>query len=432
MSFDLNVENYSRDELIEMFDLPPYFDENIIEMKESKLRESIINNREISKDTQQKTLNFLVQAKKIILIGKTDNSGENSTSSIAQTKAGNLSLALSTTPNKLEPIKITDTTAPVQEQKQHPFFFSFPNEHFGGTINPFTRKNVKKNLNIDSRFRDNYYGTSSSNYTINLPLTLKEISTVTLNSIELPTTYFGVSKQYGNNFFTLIVNGNPGVVEIPSGNYTGTTIMQAINNQLSTLTVIDPDFANVVFSINQSLYVNNAFTGSGQTMVGFNGSQSSDSTIELNFQADRFGIDDRSSPLPLKLGWILGFRNGVYVNNLNYVSEGIVDTTGPKYFFLVFNDFNNNVNDGFISAFNSSILNKNILARIAPANMNQLNPFSISQQNNLVTITTPREYFGPVNIQSINIQLLDEYGRILDLNNMDFSFCVTLNMIYDL
>lgn len=64
--------------------------------------------------------------------------------------------------------------------------------------------------------------------------------------------------------------------------------------------------------------------------------------------------------------------------------------------------------------------------------MNQLNPFSISQQNNLITITSPREYFGPVNIQSVNIQLLDEYGRILDLNNMDFSFCVTLNMIYDL
>ena len=27
---------------------------------------------------------------------------------------------------------------------------------------------------------------------------------------------------------------------------------------------------------------------------------------------------------------------------------------------------------------------------------------------------------------TINIQLLDEYGRIVDLNNMDFSFCVNL------
>ena len=54
------------------------------------------------------------------------------------------------------------------------------------------------------------------------------------------------------------------------------------------------------------------------------------------------------------------------------------------------------------------------------------------KQNNLSLVTTPREYFGPVNIQTMNVQLLDEYGRIVDLNNMDFSFCVTLTTVYDL
>jgi hypothetical protein len=50
----------------------------------------------------------------------------------------------------------------------------------------------------------------------------------------------------------------------------------------------------------------------------------------------------------------------------------------------------------------------------------------------LALITTPREYFGPVDIQNLTIQLLDEYGRIVDLNNMDFSFCLTLTTSYDL
>jgi hypothetical protein len=54
------------------------------------------------------------------------------------------------------------------------------------------------------------------------------------------------------------------------------------------------------------------------------------------------------------------------------------------------------------------------------------------EQNNLNLITTPREYFGPVNLQSLKIQLLDEYGRTVDLNNMDFSFCLTLTTIYDI
>ena len=127
-------------------------------------------------------------------------------------------------------------------------------------------------------------------------------------------------------------------------------------------------------------------------------------------------------------GWIIGFRNGVYTNNLNYVSEGVVDVTGPKYMFLAIDDYKNNVNNNFYSAFNSSILNKNILARISL----QANTFNVLEQNNLNLVTTPREYFGPVDIQILNVQLLDEYGRIVDLNNMDFSFCLTLTTVYDL
>jgi hypothetical protein len=67
MNFDLNIENYTRDELIQMFELPLNFDKNIIDIKEAKLRDNIINNKEIDKDTQLKTINFIVKAKNIIL-----------------------------------------------------------------------------------------------------------------------------------------------------------------------------------------------------------------------------------------------------------------------------------------------------------------------------------------------------------------------------
>jgi hypothetical protein len=94
----------------------------------------------------------------------------------------------------------------------------------------------------------------------------------------------------------------------------------------------------------------------------------------------------------------------------------------------VVDDFNNNVNDGFYGAFNSSILNKNILARISL----QGSLFNLMSQNNLALITYARQYFGPVDVQKLQIQLLDEYGRIIDLNNMDYSFCLTFQSIYDL
>ena len=60
------------------------------------------------------------------------------------------------------------------------------------------------------------------------------------------------------------------------------------------------------------------------------------------------------------------------------------------------------------------------------------NAFNVLVENNFNIVTHPRQYFGPVNIQSLNIQLLDAYGRVIDLNNMDYSFCLTFQTVYDI
>lgn len=411
MNFDLNIENYTRDELIEMFELPLNFDKNMIDIKETKLKDVINNNKSINKETQIKTLNFIVKAKNIIL-NETQPKPNSFQEKIEDFYNSSYQLKSSQLENKDEHM--------VQVRPEKPYLSSFPSEYFPGIINPLKKRTIKKNLNIDTRFRENYFNSLSTNFNFNLPTNINDVVQMQLASIELPTSYYVVSKQYGNNFFSITVNTSTTIINIPDGNYEQTTIMDAINNQLS---LAGAPFNQVNFIVN----LTNGTTGSGQTLVGFT-DLSGNTVLELNFQADRYGIDDRNTPLPLKFGWILGFRNGVYVNNLNYVSEGIVDIKGPKYLFLVVDDYNNSVNNNFYSAFNSSILNKNILARISL----QSTTFNVLQQNNLNLIITPREYFGPVNIQTINIQLLDEYGRIVDLNNMDFSFCVTLTTVYDL
>ncbi len=410
MNFDLNIDNYTRDELIQMFELPVNFDRNIIDIKEAKLRESIMNNKEINNDTRLKTANFLIKAKNIIL-----NENQKQSSDILQKieKFYNSSYELKS--SQLE----DKEEHMVQVRPDKPYLSSYPSEFFKGVINPIKKRTIKKNLNIDTKFRENYYSSTSTNFNIILPMLFNNVLQMQLAAIELPTTYYAVSKQYGNNFFTINVNGSSIVINIPDGNYDASTIMNAINNQLS---LAGSPFDLIAFTVN----LTNG-TGSGQTLVG-EITSGTITSVELNFQADRYGIEDRNTPLPLKFGWLLGFRNGMYVNNFNYVSEGVVDVTGPKYLFLVVDDYNNSVNNNFYGAFNSSILNKNILARISL----QTNTFKILEQNNLSLVTTPREYFGPVNIQNMNVQLNDEYGRVVDLNNMDFSFCVTLTTVYDI
>jgi len=423
MNFDLNIENYTRGELIEMFELPTDFDRGIVDIKESKLRETIFNNTQISKDTKVQTINFLTKAKNIIL-----NEDKPQSKNIQQKIEDFYNSSYELKQTSLE----DSSEHMIQTRPDKPYLTSFPSEFFPGIINPIKKRTIRKNLNIDSRFRDNYYTSASSNFNVSLPLNIDNVLQMQLNTIELPTTYYAVSKQYGNNFFNITVAYDSGgstltettVINIPNGNYTQSAIMDIINTQLA---LAGAPFSYIAFIIN----LTGTQTGSGQTMVGTNQAVAGSNTvlyIELNFQADRNGLEDRNTPLPLKFGWTLGFRNGIYTGNLNYVSEGVVELTGPRYIYLVVDDYNNNVNNSFISAFNSSILNKNILARISL----QANNFNVLQQNNLGVLTTPREYFGPVNLQTMNVQLLDEYGRIVDLNNMDFSFCLTLTTVYDL
>jgi hypothetical protein len=242
-----------------------------------------------------------------------------------------------------------------------------------------------------------------------------------LSSIELPTTFYTISKQLGNHFFTLSISSNTTIITIPDGNYAPSDLVDYLN---STIQGLGAPFSDVIFVLNIILGTK---TGSGQLIAGIK-DPATITNFSLNFQADINGNEDKYTPLPLKLGWLLGFRCGIYENNSSYVSEGIVETSGTRYLFVVVDDHNNNVNNGFYSAFSSSLLNNNILARIAL----QSNYFNIFSENNLTLVTTPRDYYGPVDIQKLDIQLLDEYGRVLNINNMDYSLCIKFTTIYDL
>ena len=413
-NFDLNIKNYKKQELADMFELPPNYDKNIVEIKESKLRDSIINNSEINQDIKIKTINFLSEAKNI-LCETVYSEVTNIKKAIEKFNSHNIYH----TNYDLKPTQIEDKNEHmVQVRTEYPYATSKPTEFFSGVLNPLARTANKYFLNIDTRFRENYYNSQSTNFNIILPTQFNDVLTMQLDSIELPLTFYNISKQYGNNFFTIDASGVSQLITIPDGNYTFDGILTILND---TMTTLGGNFSNIVFKID-----NTSGNGSGRMIVGLKTGSPSFS-FSLNFQANRFGIEDRSTPLPLKLGWIFGFRNGIYVNNSVYISEGLVDLNTFRYLYLVVDDHNNNVSNNYFSAFTNSVLNKNILARISL----QADTYTVLLQNNLNIITSPRRYFGPVNIQNMTIQILDEYGRIVDLNNMDLSFCLSLQTSYD-
>lgn len=430
MNFDLNIGNYSKEELEEILELPTNYDENIIQMKETKLRQNIMNDLSIPSTIKSKTLGFISNIKNILVLTVNKNNSNNNAN--VGTKMESLAKSYNNIYNLNKNLTKSDTfdsgSTYIIKQPPTPYGQSSPSEFYQGTINPLNKRILRQNINIDTRFRENYYTSQSSNFHLDLPIRLTQVVSLQLSALEMPSTFYAVSKVFGNNFFVIslpeTLNKEPLIITIPDGNYTYIALQTYINNFLAAATT-HVEYQTIQFLVDVNTPGGTGSGGSGKMVVG-----STTGTLEfsLNFQTDRYGNDDKQTPLPLKLGWLMGFREGYYENNVTYVSEGLVDLLGPRYIYLAVDDYNNNVSDGFYGAFTSSILNKNILARITL----QGSVFNVINQNNLLLVTTSRQYFGPVDIQKLQIQLLDEYGRILDLNNMDYSFCLSFQTVYDL
>jgi hypothetical protein len=424
-NFDLNIGNYSKVELEEILELPTNYDASVIEMKEAKLRQNIMSDLSIPSTVKTKTLGFIENVKNVLILNINNNKSESNAN--AGSKIQSLAKSYNNVYNLNKSLEKSDITNAggtyIIKQPPTPYGQSSPSEFYQGTINPLNKRILRQNINIDTRFRENYYASQSSNFHLDLPIRLTQVVSLQLSAFELPSTFYNVSKVFGNNFFVISIPAvEPLMVTVPDGNYIYLTLQTYINTFLSTAPV---EYQTIQFLADVNTPEGTGSGGSGKMVVG---SLGGNIDFSLNFQTDRYGNEDKQTPLPLKLGWLMGFREGYYENNKTYVSEGVIDLLGPRYIYLVVDDFNNNVSDGFYGAFTSSILNKNILARITL----QGSVFNIITQNNLLLVTTSRQYFGPVDIQKMQIQLLDEYGRILDLNNMDYSFCLTFQTIYDL
>ena len=100
---------------------------------------------------------------------------------------------------------------------------------------------------------------------------------------------------------------------------------------------------------------------------------------------------------------------------------------------MAIDDHQKNYGNSFLVAYANSVFDKNIISRInLAAVMDDSGTYKSSNDPGLTTaMNRSREYFGPVDIHKLKITLFDEYGRIIDLNNMDWSFTLTFEKLYD-
>jgi hypothetical protein len=123
----------------------------------------------------------------------------------------------------------------------------------------------------------------------------------------------------------------------------------------------------------------------------------------------------------------MGYRKAEYIGASTYTTEAVYSSSPYEYIYFTLNDYNMSQSQNIFGMFSKSILGDNILA-IIPVTSNS---FNICFDNGVNLLEKKREYYGPVNIQRLKIQLLNQYGEILCLNNMDFSFSLEFEIGYD-
>ena len=480
--FNLDINSYNINELKNILNLQDPFSLEDIINNENLLREKLLMDKSISKEKRKDIIKFLDGVKQKLM-----------------------------TETKKREFKYQQGEYLLNEEHA---VMERPGRSVSSHINPVPRDEaavegtskhtIHRLLCLDSRFRNNYYTTLSTNYQVTLPTTVKNVISMELSALEFPSTYFQISKSLGNNYFWIgwanpraqITTGGgsappgPGgvpvpellwyYISIPDGNYKRLEIQDAVNEQIQIaiqnnftgggggsdarpICIIDEHTTKTVFTIANgtgtgAATIDSSGNGTGgvansnpwtpllyvyfNRSSGANNGAATPSTSTAGYTNVGNGIAEPPSVdlagkngIVSNLGWILGFRLGEYNGSQSYVSEGCYDAWGTKYIYIVVNDFNKNVNNFVVTAYNESIGKSNVLARISTdsATSSDFNN-GLSLTNDTVTQNNAikkRFYFGPVDISRLQLQILDEFGRVLDLNNMDYSMALNLVCLYD-
>jgi len=277
-----------------------------------------------------------------------------------------------------------------------------------------------KYLTLDTRFRDGYDFNTNANYNITLPERVNNVRSMQLRNIEIPVTYYNISCALGNNKFTIKILQNEKEFVVPDGQYTQDELKTAINNLLSNAGT--PHSTITVSIQNRKWRFEN--TGNNPCTITFDKPEYTFTNGVKVEKEDTPNADQMS-----RLGWKLGYRKKKYVVDSTNAEEGesFIDINGPRYLYLIVDEFTNGNPHSFLGVSKTSQLSsQQILARIA-IDYNNF-PFGsiIPAEKDNYALSDTRRYANEVDLQRMNIRLVDEFGKIMNLNGTDISLCLEL------
>jgi hypothetical protein len=313
------------------------------------------------------------------------------------------------------------------------------NKEFEGKLNNIDRTYAEKIIHINTKFRDNYFKTSAANFSYTFPIPIKNTISMRLQSVDIPNSWYNISKYFGNNRFKIKVRKRWIIGDKSSYRLSNDILDKQTEEKI--FEIIVPDGTWTPFQLTE--YLNNKYffqqegkkndlcylkvsIGETVSITRFDMIQTTPNDYKYDLI---FCSDDKTRSLTSELGWTLGFRMAKYKNiQSTILSEGLYDTGLNRLIFISIRDFNNSSTESDLIFVDDTYIEKNVLGKIY-TNKGKFR-VTISDCDGKSNLKI-RNFHGAVNIRKLHITIYDEYGNIINLNNMDYSLALKFKIKYE-
>ena len=447
-SFDLDINNYTIEDLMKFLKLENTFSLEELAKKEYELATSIlsVDNKQYNPKMKFDIINFIKLAKDLLISFKNDMENNKE-----------IKRNIERFINKDKDPRVGKIINPLSE---HPTLENtiIPKE----SINGYNYDVMTSVYVFNTVARNEFYNTTASNSTYDLPVKWKNVISISLSAATIPNVMYAFNFEEGTDQIYIEEDntGISGIVTIPAGNYSpfelqlapGVFILpeasfpkaltDAINNQLGTGTrfTVTIDISNRKTTITNSTNTFTMITTGKDSYNDPNQVQKNPAQAScLNPFSNRVFIDYGVNPpkredLPVidyvsTMGYLMGFRDIVYGGLTSYTSESIFNNTYSNYLYFCLDDYTGSQPlTNTYGMGNGTFLKENILG-VIPINSNLFSPTFDSNAN---FIYKKREYFGPVDISRITVKLVNQKGNLVNLHNSNFNFALQVKSIYNL
>jgi hypothetical protein len=460
-SFDLDINNYTSEDLMNFFKLGNPFSLEELAKKEYELATNIlsVDNHKYNPKIKFDIINFIKLAKDVLISFRHDmetnkemkKNIERFVNRDKDPRVGRIINPLSSHQT------LEDTIIPKD------------------SINGYNYDVTTSIYQFNTIARNDFFNSTSSDSTYDLGAKWKNVISVSLSAVTIPNVMYAFSFDEGTDQIYIEEDntGLSGIVTIPAGNYSPfdinlvnlNTILfaeasfpealsKAINTQLGTYDP-NPDpskgpigrfSVTIDLSNRKTTISNNTHTF---TMITVGKDVINDPNIPKNTDGNSrcgnpfskqvfidYGVnppDKRSLPVLVyvsTMGYLMGYREIIYGGSKSYTSESIFTNVYSNYIYFCLDDYTSSqqLSNTYAMGAAGVMIPENILG-LVPINSNL---FQATFDNNANFIYKKREYFGPVDISRITIKLLNQKGNLVNLHNSNFNFTLQVKTIYNL